>query len=124
MPFPPALIGHAPKRVAIEMMFRPLEFVGVKPFLGWQGVLPANAGRMATTATAMLPHNLVDPQAKFARPDPEQVAKEIEQPLLRIVEDVTREVMEQYQPRLWEALPNTARQLLLNRGQSATPRAL
>ena len=41
MPFIAALIGYVTKRVAIEMMFRPLEFVGVKPFLGWQGVLPA-----------------------------------------------------------------------------------
>jgi uncharacterized membrane protein YheB (UPF0754 family) len=124
MPFIAALIGYATKRVAIEMMFRPLEFVGVKPFLGWQGVLPANAGRMATTATDMLTNNLVDPKEIFARLDPEQVAKEIEQPLLRIVEDVTREVMEQYQPRLWEALPNTARQLLLKRVQSEAPRAV
>jgi uncharacterized membrane protein YheB (UPF0754 family) len=124
MPFIAALIGYATKRVAIEMMFRPLEFVGVKPFLGWQGVLPANAGRMATTATDMLTNNLVDPKEIFARLDPEQVAKEIEQPLLRIVEDVTREVMEQYQPRLWEALPNTARHMLLKRVQSEAPRAV
>jgi uncharacterized membrane protein YheB (UPF0754 family) len=124
MPFIAALIGYATKRVAIEMMFRPLEFVGLKPFLGWQGVLPANAGRMATTATDMLTNNLVDPKEIFARLDPEQVAKEIEQPLLRIVEDVTREVMEQYQPRLWEALPNAARRLLLKRVQSEAPRAV
>jgi uncharacterized membrane protein YheB (UPF0754 family) len=66
----------------------------------------------------------VDPKEIFARLDPEQVAKEIEQPLLRIVEDVTREVMEQYQPRLWEALPTAARQLLLKRVQAEVPRAV
>ncbi len=49
MPVIAALIGYVTKRVAIEMMFRPLEFVGIKPFLGWQGVLPANAERMAAT---------------------------------------------------------------------------
>ena len=106
MPFVAALIGYVTKRVAIEMMFKPVEFVGLKPFLGWQGVLPANAERMATTATEMLTNNLVDPKEIFARLDPAQVAKEIELPLLRVVEDVTREVMEQYQPRVWEALPN------------------
>ncbi|HET6286793.1 MAG TPA: DUF445 domain-containing protein, partial [Amycolatopsis sp.] len=112
------------KRVAIEMMFKPLEFVGIKPFLGWQGVLPANAERMAATATEMLTSNLVDPKEIFARLDPAQVAKEIEQPLLRVVEDVTREVMEQYQPRLWEVLPNSAQQLLLKRVQAEAPRAI
>ncbi|KFU80874.1 Protein of unknown function [Amycolatopsis lurida] len=124
MPFIAALIGYVTKRVAIEMMFKPVEFVGVKPFLGWQGVLPANAERMAATATEMLTTNLVDPKEIFARLDPAQVAKEIEQPLLRIVEDVTREVMEQYQPRLWEVLPNTAQQLLLKRVQTEAPRAI
>lgn len=124
MPFIAALIGYVTKRVAIEMMFRPLEFVGIKPFLGWQGVLPANASRMATTATEMLTTNLVDPKEIFARLDPEQVAKEIEQPLLRIVEDVTREVMEQYQPRLWEVLPYPAQQLLLRRVQAEAPKAI
>jgi hypothetical protein len=54
MPFIAALIGYLTKRVAIEMMFRPLEFVGIKPFLGWQGVIPANARRMATTAVELL----------------------------------------------------------------------
>ncbi|WP_438938473.1 DUF445 domain-containing protein [Amycolatopsis orientalis] len=124
MPFIAALIGYVTKRVAIEMMFKPVEFVGIKPFLGWQGVLPANAERMAATATEMLTNNLVDPKEIFARLDPAQVAKEIEQPLLRVVEDVTREVMEQYQPRLWEVLPNTAQQLLLKRVQGEAPRAI
>jgi len=124
MPFIAALIGYVTKRVAIEMMFRPLEFIGVKPVFGWQGVLPANAERMASTATEMLTSNLVDPQEIFARLDPAQVAKEIEQPLLRVVEDVTREVMETYQPRLWEMLPSGAQQLLLKRVQAEAPRAI
>ncbi len=124
MPFIAALIGYVTKRVAIEMMFRPLEFVGIKPVFGWQGVLPANAERMASTATEMLTSNLVDPREIFARLDPAQVAKEIEQPLLRVVEDVTREVMETYQPRLWEMLPSGAQQLLLKRVQAEAPRAI
>jgi uncharacterized membrane protein YheB (UPF0754 family) len=124
MPFIAALIGYVTKRVAIEMMFRPLEFTGIRPFLGWQGVLPANAERMAATATEMLTTNLVDPREIFSRLDPAQVAKEIEQPLLRVVEDVTREVMETYQPRLWEVLPNSAQQLLLKRVQAEAPKAI
>jgi uncharacterized membrane protein YheB (UPF0754 family) len=124
IPFVAALIGYVTKRVAIKMMFEPVEFVGVKPFLGWQGVLPANAERMARTATKMLTENLVSPQEIFARLDPDKLAKEIEQPLLRIVGDVTREVMEQHQPRLWGALPATAQQILLKRVQSEAPRAI
>ena len=35
MPFIAALIGYVTKRIAIEMMFRPLDFVGIKPVFGW-----------------------------------------------------------------------------------------
>lgn len=42
MPIIAALIGYITKCAAIEMMYRPLEFVGVRPFLGWQGVIPRN----------------------------------------------------------------------------------
>nr|WP_219632978.1 DUF445 domain-containing protein [Haloechinothrix aidingensis] len=118
------MIGYITKRVAIEMMFRPLEFVGVRPFLGWQGVLPANAERMAAIATETLTRDLVDPKEIFARLDPEQVVKEIEGPLLEAVDDITREVMEQYQPHVWEALPPNARRMLLARVRAEAPRSI
>ncbi|SNR61618.1 Protein of unknown function [Haloechinothrix alba] len=124
IPFIAALIGYVTKRVAIEMMFRPLRFVGIRPFLGWQGVLPANAERMAAIATETLTKDLVDPKEIFARLDPEQVAKEVEGPLLEAVDDVTREVMEQYQPHVWEALPPNARRMLLARVRAQAPRSI
>ncbi|MPY79475.1 MAG: DUF445 domain-containing protein [Actinophytocola sp.] len=124
IPFIAALIGYVTKRVAIEMMFRPLEFVGIEPYLGWQGVLPANAHRMATIATETLTRSLVDTREIFARLDPEQIAKEIEGPLLDAVDEVTREVMEQYQPQLWEMLPTRAQRMLLARVRAQSPKAI
>ncbi|MGH3433441.1 MAG: DUF445 domain-containing protein [Thermocrispum sp.] len=124
IPFIAALIGYVTKRVAIEMMFQPLEFTGIPPALGWQGVLPANAERMATIATDTLTRNLVDPKEIFARLDPEQIAREVQGPLLAAVDEVTREVMEEYQPQLWEMLPPAAQQLLVSRVRAQAPRAI
>ncbi|WP_051116538.1 DUF445 domain-containing protein [Amycolatopsis nigrescens] len=124
MPFIAALIGYITKRVAIEMMFRPLEFVGIKPFLGWQGVIPANARRMATTAVELLTQHLVDPREIFARIDPDRMVAELEQPLLHAVEDVTREVMEQHQPRLWEMLPAQAQRMLIRQVRAQAPKVV
>ncbi|WP_043659614.1 DUF445 family protein [Thermocrispum municipale] len=124
IPFIAALIGYVTKRVAIEMMFRPLEFVGIPPLLGWQGVLPANAERMASIATETLTRNLVDPREIFSRLDPEQIAREVEKPLLEAVDEVTREVMTEYQPQLWERLPPAAKQLLLDRVRAQAPKAI
>jgi uncharacterized membrane protein YheB (UPF0754 family) len=124
MPFIAALIGYLTKRVAIEMMFKPLEFRGIRPIFGWQGIIPANARRMATTAVNLLTHHLVDPQEIFARLDPEQMVAELEEPLLKAVEEVTREVMEQFQPRLWEVLPAQAQQLLINQVRGQAPKVV
>lgn len=34
MPLMAAIIDYVTKVLAVEMMFRPLEFVGIRPFLG------------------------------------------------------------------------------------------
>jgi uncharacterized membrane protein YheB (UPF0754 family) len=123
MPFVAAAIGYVTKRVAIEMMFRPLKFVGVnRTLIGWQGVLPRNAARMATVATELLTTNLIDVAEIFRRLDPDRVAQEVEGPLLTTVEDLTVEMIEQYQPGLWNRLPETARSLLLRQVRSEAPR--
>ncbi|WAL66134.1 DUF445 domain-containing protein [Amycolatopsis cynarae] len=123
IPFVAALIGYLTKRVAIEMMFRPLEFLGVPgTFLGWQGVVPRHGGRMAAIATDLLTSNLLDLREIFARIDPARLTREIEQPLLRAIDDIARDVLAEYQPRIWESLPPMAQALVIKQVQAAAPR--
>jgi uncharacterized membrane protein YheB (UPF0754 family) len=122
MPFIAALIGYVTKRVAIEMMFRPLEFVGIKPFLGWQGVVPKHGGRMAAVATELLTANLLDINEVFGKIDPVIITRELEQPLLRAVDGIARDVLEEHHPRLWEVLPTLAQEMLIKQVQASAPR--
>ncbi|WP_116044367.1 DUF445 family protein [Amycolatopsis palatopharyngis] len=122
IPFIAALIGYVTKRVAIEMMFRPLEFVGVRPFLGWQGVVPRHGGRMAAVATDLLTSNLLDVKEIFDRLDPDRFTREIEQPLLRAIDDIARDVLAEHHPRVWEVLPSMAQELLIKQIQASSPR--
>lgn len=122
IPFIAALIGYVTKRVAIEMMFRPLEFAGIPPLLGWQGVVPKHGGRMAAIATDLLTSNLLDLKEVFARIDADRLTAQLEQPLLRAIDDITRDVLAEYQPRLWEALPAMAQELVVKQVQAAAPR--
>ncbi|SFB08309.1 Protein of unknown function [Amycolatopsis marina] len=122
IPFIAALIGYVTKRVAIEMMFRPLEFVGIRPFLGWQGVVPRHGGRMAAVATDLLTSNLLDVKEIFDRLDPDRFTKEIEQPLLRAIDDIVRDVLAEHHPRVWEVLPSMAQDLLVKQLQASSPR--
>ena len=122
MPFVAALIGYVTKRVAIEMMFKPLEFVGIPPLLGWQGVVPKHGGRMAAVATELLTANLLDLREIFGKIDPVIITRELEQPLLRAVDHIAREVLAEHHPRLWEVMPTLAQEMLVKQVQASAPR--
>lgn len=121
MPFVAAVIGYVTKLAAIRMMFRPIEFVGVRPFLGWQGVVPRNSARMIRVSTELLTTRLVDPKEIVAKLDPERMAREIEVPLLLAVDEIAREVLERYHPALWEMLPVLAQDMIVKQVQAGSP---
>ena len=121
MPLVAAAIGYGTKIVAIKMMFEPIEFLGIKPYLGWQGIVPRKAAVMAAIACDTMTEKLIKPQDIFGRIDPDRVAKEIEKPLLESVEQITREVGSKYYPGLWEATPEMVKSLLIRRIQAGAP---
>ena len=124
IPFISGFIGYITKVIAIKMMFGPLEFKGVRLFgipLGWQGIVPRKAEKMATTAVELMTTKLIKPEEIFARLDPKRIAKEIELPLMAAAEDITREVAQEYQPGLWEGMPEFARKRLIKRVQARAP---
>lgn len=121
IPFISGIIGYVTKVVAIQMMFAPMEFVGIKPFLGWQGIVPRKAEKMAMISVDLMTSKLIRPSEIFARLDPQRIAKEIEVPMMAAAEDVVREVAQQYQPGLWEGMPEFARQKIINRVKAESP---
>ena len=124
MPFVAAAIGFLTKIIAIHMMFEPIEFVGKKPWFGWQGIVPRNAARMAGIAVDTLTQKLLKVEDLFGRLDPQRVAQEIEKPLLEAVEDITREVAAIYAPGLWQSAPESVRKALVARVQSEAPKLI
>ncbi|MGH3437911.1 MAG: DUF445 domain-containing protein [Sciscionella sp.] len=121
MPIIAAVIGYLTKLVAIRMMFNPLEFRGKKPILGWQGIVPRRAGRMASIACETMTRNLISASEVVRRLDPERIAKEIEEPLLDAVDGITRDVAAEFQPGLWESLPERAQRAVIHRIQKQSP---
>lgn len=124
IPVVAALIGYGTKLVAIRMMFQPVEFIGVKPFLGWQGIVPKRAARMASIACDTMTEQLIKPAEVVARLDASRIAQEIEKPLLAGVEDIVREVAGHYRPGLWESLPERVRRLVIERVRHESPRMI
>src|SRR5882757_3875732 len=112
MPFISAAIGYLTKLLAIEMIFRPTEFVGIKPYLGWQGMVPRRAAKMAGIAVDSVMSKIVTPEELFDRIDPIELAKELEGPLHDSIAETTETVMSEFNPGLWEAMPQIARRAL------------
>jgi hypothetical protein len=95
MPVFMAGIGYVTKLLAVRMMFQPLGRRGWGPF-SWQGVVPRRAARMAAIATELLTSRLISPRDVIARLDPDAVADQLELPIALAVEEIAREVMEEY----------------------------
>ena len=60
IPLISGVVGWATNVVAVQMMFHPIEFVGVKPFLGWQGIIPGNAVSLARASTEIITTKLIN----------------------------------------------------------------
>lgn len=124
IPFVAALIGYVTKVLAIKMMFAPLDFKGVKPYLGWQGVVPKHAAKMAGIACDTLTQQLLSPEEIVDRLDPERLVAEVERPLRQTIQEIVEEVATTYQPGLWEATPTAVRRAMVGRVQADAPRLL
>ncbi|WP_216213884.1 DUF445 domain-containing protein [Amycolatopsis aidingensis] len=121
LPLLGALIGYLAARLAVELLLRPVDPLGGRPPLGWQGVVPRHAGRVAARIGEAVTTGLRTPGEVVAGIDPDRLTREVEQPLLRAVDDIARDVLEEYHPRLWEALPAMAQELAIKQLQAAAP---
>ncbi|HEY4006814.1 MAG TPA: DUF445 family protein [Pseudonocardia sp.] len=124
MPVLAAFIGYVTKLVAIEMMFRPVDFVGRPPLLGWQGIIPRHAGRMGSISMNLLLGRLIDVNQIIGRLEPEKFAEQLREPLTRAVTEVGTDLMTRHQPQLWELLPDEVRRRLLRRIADQAPRTV
>ena len=124
MPVMAALIGYVTKVLAVEMMFRPLKFKGIPPFLGWQGVIPKGAARIASVTMELLLSKLVDPSELIDRIDLNELQRELEIPMRQFADEMTRAVMPRLMPLAWGAMPEAGRKLVVSRVTRSIPQTL
>ena len=121
MPLVAAFVGWATKIVALEMIYRPLEFKGVGPF-GWQGIVPRRAGKVGSKTIELLTSNLLKPEELLARIDAGEAVEALRGPLTQAVDEISRDIAEQIRPGLWDSLPDAARKAMQDRIKSQAPR--
>lgn len=90
IPLISGVVGWFTNVVAIKMMFHPIEFVGIPPYLGWQGVIPANALRLAKMSNALITEKLLSLRELF---DASFSADAFSGKLGAVVDDITEQVI-------------------------------
>lgn len=123
MPLVAAFVGYTTKLVALQMLYRPIEFVGVGPF-GWQGVIPRRAGKTAALTIQILTEKLLKPEELLDKIDAGKVVEDLREPLTRAVDEIARELSEQVRPGLWDSLPSAGRRAVLDRVQAIAPQVV
>lgn len=87
------------------MMFAPIDFVGIKPFLGWQGIVPRHARKLAAKSTDLITQKLINLQRLFEGFDAADFARQLGPALDDITEQVLRETAQRYAAETWASLP-------------------
>jgi uncharacterized membrane protein YheB (UPF0754 family) len=104
IPIVAAVIGWFTNWVAIKMMFHPLEFVGIKPFLGWQGIVPANAVRLARSGLELVTSSILKVPQLFEDFDAKALVDQESENLRKLVRKALEEQAIAQVPQMWNAL--------------------
>ena len=117
IPFISAVVGYVTNVIALQMTFWPLEFTpGVLKFAqpsgqpfgilgGWQGIIPAKAGKMAAILCDLMTTKLLNVAEMFARIDPEKFAEALAPEMKGAMYRIIQDVMIREAPTFWESLP-------------------
>ena len=102
IPIVGAIIAWATNIVAVKMMFYPTEFKGIKPFLGWQGIVPANAERLARVSNRLVMTKLLTLEELFADFKPEVFGKNLGPVIDEITDQIIQEIAQKHAPAMWQ----------------------
>ena len=103
IPLISALVGWFTNVVAIKMMFQPVEFVGIPPYLGWQGVIPAHALRLAKVANSLITQKLLSLRELFDQTfNAEAFAGKLGDVIDVVTEQVIDEVANKHAKAMWD----------------------
>lgn len=121
IPFIAGLIGWSTNWLAIKLTFYPLEFIGIRPIWGWQGIIPSKARKMAAISVDATISKIGKVQEIFEQIDPKVLADYIVTTVDPRIEEYVDEMMLKEYPTVWENLPTSFRQMVYERVRKNAP---
>ncbi|MEY1661734.1 DUF445 domain-containing protein [Isoalcanivorax beigongshangi] len=121
VPFIAGLIAWFTNWIAVQMTFYPLKFFGIPPFLGWQGIIPKRAVKMAGILVDQTLSKIGSISEFFQQMEPEKISAHLTRSIQGRIEEYTDEVMTERNAVLWENLPLLVRRRVYSRARRAVP---
>jgi uncharacterized membrane protein YheB (UPF0754 family) len=95
IPLISGFIGWFTNWIAVKATLYPVEFVGIPPFLGWQGVVPKNTEDLTKNFSSLIHDKLLDIEKLFS-----EISHEDSAQIDKVVEDVSQEIVEEFSTNL------------------------
>ncbi len=113
------------------MTFYPVEFKGwvfseKKAWmrLGWQGIIPLKATKMASMSSDMILEHLIDIKEVFGKLNPDRVAEEMETNVRTLARGTMERAMKENVPLLWATLPKNRKEKIIETAIDEFPNAV
>jgi len=121
------LVGYITNVIAVQMTFYPLELWGFKigkiP-IGWQGIIPSKAPKMASISVDLMTSKLISIEDVILQLDPYEMAEEMGPHMISMTEKVMSETLEEADLTLWESLPQSVKERIYSRVTKELPRLI
>lgn len=119
------IIGYVTNRIAVWMTFRPLDFVGIPPYLGWQGIIPMKSKRMASISVDTILGKLGTLTEIVQQMGPDKIRDHLVSSFLPRVPGLVDEIVrDSGYGDVWRQLPAAMQEAVYERVRRKLPRAM
>lgn len=118
------LIGWGTNWLAVKMTFWPIDFVGVPPYLGWQGIIPSRARKMASIATDSSITRIGTLRDVVEQMEPSVIAAHVLRSADAQVPELVDQMARERAPRLWQNTPPQIRRAVEDRARATLQRVV
>ncbi|GAB2463738.1 hypothetical protein [Jatrophihabitans fulvus] len=139
------VIGYITNWTGVLMLFKPIQFHGVRvpglrilfPYLprrvrilplirydgrlGWQGIVPSRADKMASISVDKGLAKLGGIKDFYRELEPDKIAEHLAAIAQAEIRDVVEQIMQQENPQLWHDLPPVVKEAVFNRVRAQLP---
>ncbi len=115
IPFVAGGVGWFTNWLAVKLMFYPIEFIGIPPFLGWQGVIPKKSEKMSNILVDNGLNKLGSISEFFRQMEPDLIAYQVTKSIDPRIPEICDSIAHQEHRTAWENLPARVRQTIYRR---------